>query len=157
MTAKWCVSRGVVLAAGDGSRLRRVAGTCPKVLLSVRGKPLIYYPIEVMAAAGINQVAVVVGYSAGEVITALGDGQPFGIKLDYILNQDYYGGNAVSVSKVRAWAAGEPFVLCMGDHMIEPAMVRRLLNKFPAVETLCVDFTPTYCHDLHRTILVPAV
>ena len=147
MTAKRYASRGVVLAAGDGSRLRRAAGTCPKVLLPVRGKPLIHYPIEAMAAAGINQVAVVVGYSAGEVITALGDGQPFGVKLDYILNQDYYDGNAVSISKVRAWAAGEPFVLCMGDHMIEPAMVRRLLNKFPAVETLCVDFTPTYCHD----------
>lgn len=142
------VNKGVILAAGDGSRLQSVTGIHPKVLVSVQGKPLIRYPIEAMAAAGVTQIAVVVGYLAGEVRRALGDGRHLGVRLEYILNRDYYGGNAISVGKVRAWAAGEPFVLCMGDHIIEPRMVSRLLQSSLITETLCVDFAPAEWHDL---------
>jgi len=138
----WKVNKGVILAAGDGSRLQSVTGIHPKVLLPVQGKPLIWYPIESMAAAGVRQMAVVVGCLASEVRRALGDGRRFGVRLEYILNRDYWGGNAISVSKVRAWAAGEPFVLCMGDHMIEPGIVSHLLQWSPIAETLCVDFAP---------------
>jgi len=142
------VNKGVILAAGDGSRLQSVTGIHPKVLVSVQGKPLIRYPIEAMAAAGVRQIAVVVGYLAGEVRRALGDGRHLGVRLEYISNRDYYGGNAISVGKVRAWAAGEPFVLCMGDHMIEPRMVSHLLHRALIAETLCVDFAPAEWHDL---------
>ncbi len=142
------VSKGVILAAGDGDRLQSVIGAYPKVLVSVQGKSLMWYPIEAMAAAGVRQIAVVVGYLASEVRGALGDGRRFGVRLEYILNRDYCGGNAISVSKVRAWAAGEPFVLCMGDHMIEPGLVSRLLQRSPVAETLCVDFTPADRCDL---------
>ena len=142
------VNKGVVLAAGGGSRLQSATGIYPKVLLSVQGKPLIWYPIEAMAAAGVRQIAVVVGYLASEVRRALGDGRRFGVRLEYILNRDYWGGNAISISKVRAWAAGEPFVLCMGDHMIEPGIVSRLLQGSPIAETLCVDFAPANWHDI---------
>ena len=145
---KWHINKGVVLAAGDGSRLKSVTGVSPKVLLPVQGKRIIWYPIEAMVAAGIEQIAVVVGYLADEVTAALGDGSRFGVKLDYILNQEYGGGNAMSVSKVKAWAAGEPFVLCMGDHIIELEMVSRLVNKSPIAETLCVDSVPAEQHDL---------
>ena len=141
------VNKGVILAAGDGSRLQSVTGIYPKVLLPVQGKPLIWYPIESMVAAGVRQIAVVVGYLAGEVRRALGDGRRFGVRLEYILNRDYWGGNAISVSKVRAWAAGGPFVLCMGDHMIEREIASHLLQWSPIAETLCVDFAPADRHD----------
>jgi len=140
--------KGVILAAGDGSRLQPITSTYPKVLLPVQGKPLIWYPIEAMAAAGVRQIAVVVGHLATEVRTALGDSRRFGVRLDYVLNPDYCGGNAISVSKVRAWAAGEPFVLCMGDHMVESGIVSHLLAKPTFADTLCVDFTPAAQHDL---------
>ncbi len=141
------VNKGVILAAGDGSRLQSVTGIYPKVLLPVQGKPLIWYPIESMVATGVRQIAVVVGYLAGEVRRVLGDGRRFGVRLEYILNRDYRGGNAISVSKVRAWAAGEPFVLCMGDHMIEREIASHLLQWSPIAETLCVDFAPADRHD----------
>ena len=144
----WRINKGVVLAAGGGSRLKSVTGVRPKVLLPVQGKRIIWYPIEAMAAAGVEQIAIVVGYLADEVMVALGDGSRFGVKLDYILNQDYDGGNAISVSKVKAWVAGESFVLCMGDHIIEPEMVSRLVNKSPFAETLCVDSVSAERHDL---------
>lgn len=141
------VNKGVILAAGDGSRLQPVTGIYPKVLVAVQGKPLIWYPIEAVAAAGVRRIAVVVGYLAGEVREALGDGKSFGVRLEYILNRDYCGGNAISVGRVRAWAAGEPFVLCMGDHMIELGMVSHLLQTSFITETMCVDFAPAGWHD----------
>ncbi len=136
------VNRGIILAAGDGDRLGSLTAIRPKVLLPVQGKPLIWYPIEAMAAAGVSDIAIVVGYLGDSVIEALGNGDGFGVRLQYVYNPDYLGGNAVSVSKARAWAAGEPFVLCMGDHMIEPGIVSHLLQWSPIAETLCVDFAP---------------
>ncbi|HEX77198.1 MAG TPA: NTP transferase domain-containing protein [Dehalococcoidia bacterium] len=142
------VSKGVVLAAGDGSRLGDLTATYPKVLLPVRGKPLIWHPIEALVAAGITEIAVVVGYCATHVKATLGDGSRFGARLAYITNPDYLGGNAISVGKAKPWAEGKPFVLCMGDHIMELGFVCRLLDKSPVAETLCVDFAPAGHHQL---------
>ena len=136
------VKQGVILAAGDGGRLGYLTAICPKVLLSAKGKPLISYPIEALAAAGISEIAIVVGYLADRVVNTLGDGGHFGVNLQYILNPDYHGGTAISVSKARDWTRGKPFVLLMGDHLIEHNPVKCLLNKATLSDTLCVDYTP---------------
>jgi len=141
------VNRGIILAAGDGDRLGRLTLTCPKVLLPVsEGVPLISYPIEALAAVGISDIAVVIGYLRDKVMEMLGDGNDFGVRLDYITNSDYLGGNAISVYKAREWTQKEPVVLCMGDHLIEAEIIRRLLDRQNPTETLCVDFTPTPHH-----------
>lgn len=142
------INKGVVLAAGDGSRLQPITNNHPKVLLPIQGKPLICYPIDALVAAGVKQIAVVVGYLATEVRAALGDGRRFGVRLDYILNPDYEGGNAISVSKARAWADGESFILCMGDHIVETEIVSRLLSDSTFADTLCVDYAPPSHHCL---------
>lgn len=131
--------KGVVLAAGVGRRLRPMTLGRPKVLLPVRDKPLISYPIEALVSAGITEIAVVVGYQAPTVMAELGDGSRFGGRLKYVVNPHYWGGNALSVRCLKQWTAGEPFVLCMGDHIIEPALVSRLLATSFITETLCVD------------------
>ena len=136
------VNKGVILAAGDGDRLGVLTATCPKVLLAVNDQPLISYPIEALAAAGIGEIAIVVGYLADKVTQALGDGSNFGVRLQYIFNPDYLGGTAISVYKAKDWAQGDPIVLCMGDHLIEPKLVRHLVNRLTLTETLCIDYTP---------------
>ena len=98
---KVAVNKGVILAAGDGDRLGALTTTCPKVLLPVNGKPLISYPIEALVAAGIREIAIVVGYLASQVVEALGDGSDFGVGIRYFFNPEHYGGNAVSVNKAR--------------------------------------------------------
>lgn len=148
MMANWRVRKGVVLAAGDGTRMGDLTAASPKVLLLVRGKPLIEHPIEALVAAGIKNIAVVVGYSADQVVAALGNGSRFGAKLQYITNQDYLGGNAISVGKAKSWVEGEPFVLCMGDHIVEPGFVSPLVEKLAVADTLCVDFAPEDHHQL---------
>jgi NDP-sugar pyrophosphorylase family protein len=93
--------------------------TCPKVLLPVNEEALlISYPIEALAAVGISDIAIVVGYLGDKVVEVLGDGNDFGVRLQYIDNSDYLGGNAISVYKAREWVQGKPVVLCIGDHII---------------------------------------
>ena len=142
------VNKGVILAAGDGDRLAPLTTTCPKVLLPVKDKPIISYPIEALAAAGISEIAIVVGYLADKVTEMLGDGSTFGVRLQYIFNPDYLGGNAISVYRAKDWAQGDPIVLCMGDHVIEPKLVRRLMSRLTLTETLCVDYAPAKHHQL---------
>ena len=135
--------KGVILAAGDGDRLGHLTRTCPKVLLPARDAgPLIRYPIEALAAAGVTDIAIVVGYLSDRVIEALGSGMDFGVRLQYIFNPDYLGGNASSVHRARDWAQGKPVVLCMGDHLIEAEIVKRLLDRQTSNEMLCVDYAP---------------
>ena len=143
------VHKGVILAAGDGDRMGSLTAICPKVLLPVIGKvPLIRYPIEALANAGISEIAIVVGYLGSKVIEALGNGSDFGVRLQYIYNSDYLVGNAISVYKAREWAQGEPVILCMGDHLIDGEIVKHLLERQTFSETLCIDYAPAHYHEL---------
>ena len=149
MVPKQKINKGVILAAGSGHRFGSLTQACPKVLLSVNDKvPLIRYPIEALAAAGISEISIVVGYLADRVIQVLGNGSNFGVRVQYIFNSDYSGGNAVSVYKTRDWAQGDPFVLCMGDHLIESDIIKNLLNRQTFNETLCIDYLPAQYHQL---------
>jgi len=142
------IHKGIILAAGDGDRLGILTIACPKVLLSVNDVPLIRYPIEALAAAGISDIAIVVGYLGDKIIELVGNGSGFGVRLKYIYNSDYLGGNAISVYRAREWAQGEPVILCMGDHLIERKMVKHLLDRQILNETLCIDYTPSQHHQL---------
>ncbi|MFC1872346.1 sugar phosphate nucleotidyltransferase [Chloroflexota bacterium] len=148
-------NKGIILAAGDGDRLGSLTAILPKVLLPVNGKAqLIRYPIEALVTAGISDIAIVVGYLGDSVIEALGNGDDFGVRLQYIYNSNYLGGNAASVYKTREWAQGEPVILCMGDHLIDGEIVKRLLDRQVFNETLCVDYTPASHHELDEATKV---
>lgn len=149
------VHKGIILAAGDGGRLGRITLTYPKVLLPTNGsRPLISYPIEAMVAAGISEITIVVGHLGDKVVETLGSGSYFGARLQYISNPDYLGGTAISVHKAQDWADGEAVVLCMGDHLIEENLVKRLLDKQTFNETLCIDHTPALHHQVDEATKV---
>ena len=142
------IHKGIILAAGDGDRLGILTIACPKVLLPVNDVPLIRCPIEALVAAGISDIAIVVGYLGDKIIDLVGNGSDFGVRLKYIYNSDYLGGNAISVYMAREWAQGEPVILCMGDHLIERKMIKRLFDRQILNETLCIDYTPSKHHQL---------
>jgi choline kinase len=142
------INKGIILAAGDGDRMGPLTAIYPKVLLPVNGKRLIGYPIEALATVGIRDIAIVVGYLGDDVLEALSNGSAFDVRLQYIYNSDYLGGNAISVYKAREWAQGEPVVLCMGDHLIDGEIVKRLLDRPVFNDTLCIDFTPDRHHEI---------
>ncbi len=115
---------------------------------------MITHPIKSLAAAGISEIAIVVGYLGDQVKEKLGDGSAFGVRLSYLWNHDYCGGNAMSVHCAGEWLQDSPGVVCMGDHLIEAGMVSRLMETRPDGETLCVDFRPAGHHDVEEATKV---
>lgn len=139
------IRRGVILAAGDGGRMGVLSHRIPKVLLPVKGKPLIIHPIESMLFAGIREIAIIVGHLNQEVETALKT-YGFNANISFVYNPDYLGGNALSVSAAARWSQGEPFVLCMGDHIVENSFIEYFLAKNVFADTLGIDYYPGNYH-----------
>ncbi len=77
------VTKAMILAAGRGERLRPYTDTCPKPLLEIRGKPMIFYHLEALATAGIDQVVINVSWLGEMIEQAVGDGSRFNLKVVY--------------------------------------------------------------------------
>jgi choline kinase len=117
----------VVLLAGAGSRLTNVSGAAPKPLVPVLGQPLIAYVLHALDAVGVKTVHAVVGANADEVMNGVAECQPARMTVKRIDNSEWRLQNGVSVL-TAARAVDRPFVLTMGDHLFEPAILRRLIE-----------------------------
>lgn len=112
--------KGVVLAGGLGKRLRPLTSVTNKHLLPVYNQPMVYYPIQTLVNAGINDIMVVTGgNSAGDFLRLLGDGKAFGLKYLNYAYQEGEGGIADALSLVEHFAAGGPVCVVLGDNIIE--------------------------------------
>ena len=112
--------KGVILAGGTGSRLLPLTKVTNKHLLPVYDKPMIYYPLECMAKAGIEEVLLVTGgNNAGDFIRLLGNGREFGFKdLNYTY-QEGAGGIAQALGLAEHFAENDSICLILGDNIVE--------------------------------------
>ncbi|MFA5644964.1 MAG: sugar phosphate nucleotidyltransferase [Candidatus Ratteibacteria bacterium] len=115
--------KGVILAGGLGSRLHPLTKVTNKHLLPVHRKPMIYYPIEMMVAAGILDVMVVTGgTSSGDFLRLLGNGKEFGLRYLTYAYQEGEGGIAHALSLAEHFVAGEKVLVILGDNIIEKSI-----------------------------------
>lgn len=116
--------RGVVLAGGLGSRLLPLTKVTNKHLLPVYDRPMIYYPIQTLANAGIGEIMLVTGgNSAGDFLRLLGNGKEFGLKRLNYTYQEGEGGIADALRLAEHFADGEPVCVMLGDNIIEGNIV----------------------------------
>ncbi|MEJ2703797.1 MAG: sugar phosphate nucleotidyltransferase [Sedimentisphaerales bacterium] len=111
--------RGIVLAGGTGSRLMPLTKVTNKHLLPVGQKPMIFYPIEKLTAAGIEEILIVTGVEhMGDVVSLLGSGRTFGCRFTYKV-QDEAGGIAQALALAENFAQGQPVAVILGDNIFQ--------------------------------------
>jgi glucose-1-phosphate thymidylyltransferase len=122
--------KGVILAGGLGTRLYPLTKVTNKHLLPVFDKPMIYYPIQTLLNAGIDDILIVTGgNNAGDFLKLLGNGKEFGLKHINYTYQEGEGGIAEALRLAEFFAAGEKICVVLGDNIIEKD-IRRAVNNF---------------------------
>jgi glucose-1-phosphate thymidylyltransferase len=122
--------KGVILAGGLGSRLFPLTKITNKHLLPVHDQPMIYYPIQTLINAGIEDIMIVTGgNAAGDFLKLLGNGKDFGLKHLNYTYQEGEGGIADALSLVEHFADDQPICVVLGDNLIEKN-VRKAADEY---------------------------
>src|SRR3981189_184957 len=112
--------KGIVLAGGTGSRLFPLTKITNKHLLPIYARPMIYYPIQALVDAGIQEILIVTGgRNSGDFLRLLANGKQFGLKHINYTYQEGEGGIADALSLVEHFAAGDSVCVVLGDNIIE--------------------------------------
>jgi len=126
--------KGVVLAGGLGTRLFPMTKITNKHLLPIYKKPMIYYPIEMLVEAGIEDIMIVTGGNyAGDFLRLIGNGNEFGLRDIHYTYQDGEGGIAQALSLAEHFAEGEKLIVVLGDNILEKS-IRKGVEAFRAQE-----------------------
>ena len=122
--------KGVVLAGGLGSRLHPLTRVTNKHLLPVYDRPMIFYPIQTLVDAGIEEIMIVTGgRNSGDFLTLLSNGKDFGLKHLNYTYQEGEGGIADALRLAEHFTDGDSLCVILGDNVIE-GNIRGAAEKF---------------------------
>lgn len=113
--------KAIILAAGQGTRLRPVTLTMPKPLVPVANKRLIEYAIDTIKGGGIREIGIVVNSMDSPIVKAYGDGKQLGVQLEYIVQEEQLG-LAHAAGLCRDFVGDDPFAMFLGDNIFQDKM-----------------------------------
>lgn len=120
--------KGLILSGGRGTRLRPLTHTNAKQLVPIANKPVLFYGLEAMREAGIEEVGIIVGETRKDIERAVEDGSQWGLKVTYI-DQPEPLGIAHAVAIAEPFIGSDPFVVYLGDNIIRDGIVE-LVDEF---------------------------
>lgn len=128
----------MILSGGTGTRLRPITHTSAKQLIPIANKPVLFYALEAVSDAGVNNVGIIVGDTKDEVKVAVGDGSQWGVNVTYI-EQDAPRGLAHTVIISESFLGEDSFVMFLGDNLIKDgitSLVREFEKEKPNAQIL---------------------
>lgn len=141
--------RAVILAAGAGTRVRKITDRKPKCLMDLEGKPIIEWILASLELAGIERVTMVTGFKAPAIRAALGNGRRYGLAISYVKNSRWREPNGISLLSAREAVEGEPsFLTLMSDHILPPGAIERVRQSKSPRCILAIDTNLDNVYDL---------
>ena len=121
------IKQAVILAAGEGQRLRPFTALKPKVMIPIANKPILQYVVEAVANCGIRNITLIVGYRKEQVIDYFGSGEHFGVEINYIEHKRQLG--TAHALKQAKGTVDDKFLVLSGDNLIESNTISRIIRQ----------------------------
>ena len=123
------MKQAVILAAGEGLRLRPFTVNKPKAMISIAGKPVIQYVLESLASNGIRNIILIVGYQKEQIFDYVGDGKQFGVEVKYVTQEHLLGtGHALAQAE---GSTEENFLVLAGNKLIKSETIAQIVKTEP--------------------------
>ncbi len=140
--------KGLILSGGAGTRLRPITHTSAKQLVPVANKPVLFYGIEALVAAGVGEIGIIIAPETGaEIEAAVGDGSRFGAAITFI-GQDEPKGLAHAVLTAEDYLGSDPFVMYLGDNLLRDG-ITELVQAFRSSEPDAMILLTSVLHPEH--------
>ena len=133
--------KAVVLAAGEGLRLRPITSTRPKHMTPVGGLPLLEHILLAIKNTGIDNVGILVGYKKEKIQDYFKEGSRLGLKIEYVV-QEKISGTASAVGMMEEYVNEEDFILLYGDLLVDSNVLPDVLDRFSETGAITMGVVP---------------
>ena len=132
------IREAVILAAGEGTRLRPTIGEMPKSMLQFNGKPLLEHILNALRERGVKIFTIVVNYKKERIQSYFGDGSRFNLEIHYVTQKNSNGGTADAVGMAEGNIKDAKFFVVYGDNVFDPEILDEILSKVDSYDgVLC--------------------